>query len=100
MLGMKLVTHQTGPGGRTVHRLYVEEGADIKRELYLSFLVDRSTSRVSIIASVAGGMDIEEVAASTPEKIATLSIDPATGFQPFHGRKIAAALGIKESGEV
>jgi succinyl-CoA synthetase beta subunit len=94
MLGHTLVTHQTGPEGKEVNRVYVEEGAAIARELYLSLLVDRETSRVSFIASTEGGMDIEEVAASTPEKIVTFSVDPATGIQPFHGRKVAFALGL------
>jgi succinyl-CoA synthetase beta subunit len=95
MLGMTLVTHQTGPEGKKVNRLYVEEGSSIARELYLSFLVDRETSRIAIIASTEGGMDIEEVAAKTPEKLLTLSIDPAAGFQPHHGRRIAFSLGLK-----
>jgi succinyl-CoA synthetase beta subunit len=95
MLGRTLVTKQTGPGGRQVRRVYIEEGCDIARELYLSFLVDRATSRITVIASTEGGMEIEEVAAKTPEKILTLAIDPATGFQPFHGRKVAFALGLK-----
>jgi succinyl-CoA synthetase beta subunit len=95
MLGMMLVTHQTGPEGKKVQRLYVEEGSSIARELYLSFLVDRGTSRIAIIASTEGGMDIEEVAAKTPEKLLTLSIDPAAGFQPHHGRRIAFSLGLK-----
>ncbi len=82
MLGMTLVTHQTGPKGRVVRRLYIEEGADIARELYLSLLIDRETSRVAVVASTEGGMDIEEVAHNTPEKIATLTIDPATGVSP------------------
>jgi succinyl-CoA synthetase beta subunit len=94
MLGMTLVTHQTGPKGRVVRRLYIEEGAAIARELYLSLLVDRETSRVSVVASTEGGMDIEEVAHSTPEKIITFSIDPATGVFPHHGRKLAKALGL------
>ncbi len=95
MLGKTLVTVQTGPAGRQVNRLYVEDGSAIERELYLSALVDRASSRVSFIASQAGGMNIEDVAHDTPEKIYTMSIDPATGFQPFHGRKIAFALGLK-----
>ncbi|MBL8882076.1 MAG: ADP-forming succinate--CoA ligase subunit beta [Hyphomicrobium sp.] len=95
MLGKTLVTVQTGPAGRQVNRLYVEDGSAIDRELYLSALVDRASSRVSFIASQAGGMNIEDVAHDTPEKIYTMSIDPATGFQPFHGRKIAFALGLK-----
>jgi len=95
MLGKTLVTHQTGPAGKQVGRVYIEEGAAIANEFYLSLLVDRETSRVSFIVSTEGGMDIEEVAASTPEKILTFSVDPATGVQPFHGRKAAFALGLK-----
>ena len=94
MLGNTLVTAQTGEAGRTVKRIYVEDGSTIAREFYLSALVDRETSRVSFIASTEGGMDIEQVAHDTPEKIMTMSIDPASGFQAFHGRKIAAALGL------
>ena len=94
MLGKTLVTHQTGPAGKQVNRIYLESGAAIARELYLSLLVDRETSRVSFIASTEGGMDIEEVAAETPEKILTFSVDPASGIQPFHGRKVAFALGL------
>jgi succinyl-CoA synthetase beta subunit len=96
MLGRTLVTKQTGADGRVVNRLYVEEGCEIARELYLSALVDRTTSRVAFIASEAGGMDIEEVAAATPEKIITVSIDPATGYQPYHGRLIAFAFGLRD----
>src|SRR5690606_16299510 len=88
-------THQTGPQGKAVHRVYIEEGADIARELYLSMLVDRSTGRVTVMASTEGGMDIEEVAAETPEKILTADIDPVTGLQPFHARRIAFGLGLK-----
>lgn len=95
MLGMTLVTHQTGPEGRIVGRVYIEEGSDIARELYLSALVDRATSRVSFIASTEGGMDIEEVAAETPEKILTISVDPAGGISGHHGRQIAFALGLE-----
>jgi len=95
MLGRVLVTHQTGPKGKQVNRLYIEEGAAIAKEFYLSLLVDRETSRVSVVASTEGGMDIEEVAHATPEKIATFSIDPATGVFPHHGRALAAALGLK-----
>ncbi|GMG83309.1 ADP-forming succinate--CoA ligase subunit beta [Paralimibaculum aggregatum] len=95
MLGKTLVTHQTGPAGKQVGRVYVEAGAGIARELYLSLLVDRETSRISFIASTEGGMDIEEVAAETPEKILTFSVDPATGVMPFHGRKVAKALGLE-----
>lgn len=95
MLGKTLVTVQTGPAGRVVNRLYVENGSAIARELYLSALVDRATSRIAFIVSQAGGMNIEEVAHDTPEKIVTVTIDPATGYEPFHGRKIAFALGLK-----
>jgi succinyl-CoA synthetase beta subunit len=95
MLGKTLVTAQTGPAGRVVKRLFIEDGTAIARELYLSALVDRATSRISFIASTEGGMDIEKVAHDTPEKIVTLSIDPASGYQPFHGRKIAAALQLE-----
>jgi len=95
MLGKTLVTVQTGPAGRVVNRLYVEDGSAIARELYLSALIDRDSSRVAFIASEAGGMNIEDVAHDTPEKIHTLTMDPATGYQPFHGRRIAFALGLK-----
>ncbi|HEU0060164.1 MAG TPA: ADP-forming succinate--CoA ligase subunit beta [Hyphomicrobiaceae bacterium] len=95
MLGKTLVTVQTGPAGRTVKRLLIEEGCEIARELYLSCLVDRAASRLAFIASTAGGMDIEKVAHETPEKIVRLSIDPASGYAPFHGRKVAAALKLK-----
>ena len=95
MLGRTLVTHQTGPAGRAVKRLYIEEGSDIERELYLSILVDRATSRIAFIASEAGGMNIEEVAAETPEKIVTVHVDPAAGYAPHVGRQIAFGLGLK-----
>ncbi|HEY7643434.1 MAG TPA: ADP-forming succinate--CoA ligase subunit beta, partial [Hyphomicrobiales bacterium] len=95
MLGNTLVTIQTGPAGRPVKRLYIEDGSSIKRELYLSALVDRANSRLSFICSTEGGMDIEEVAHNTPEKIITLDIDPASGYSPFHGRKVAFALGLE-----
>ena len=95
MLGMALITHQTGPDGREVGRIYVEDGSDIARELYLSALVDRATSRISFIASTEGGMDIEEVAAQTPEKILTIDVDPASGISGHHGRQIAFALGLE-----
>ncbi len=95
MLGMTLVTHQTGPQGRVVQRLYIEDGSAIARELYLSALVDRATSRVAFIASTEGGMDIEEVAHKTPEKIETFQVDPASGYSPFIGNRIAVALGLK-----
>ena len=94
MLGMTLVTHQTGPAGKEVKRLYIEEGCDIARELYLGLLIDRATSRVTVIASTEGGMDIEEVAQKTPEKIMTVAIDPAIGLQPFHARRLAFGLGL------
>ncbi len=94
MIGHTLVTKQTGPAGRPVHRVYVEAGCAIARELYLSLLVDRATGRVTIVASAEGGMDIEEVAAHQPEKILRVSIDPATGLSPFHGRRLAAGLGL------
>ena len=94
MLGMTLVTHQTGPKGKEVRRLYIEEGAQIARELYLSLLVDRETSRVAVVASTEGGMDIEEVAHATPEKIITFSIDPATGVYPHHALTLAKALNL------
>jgi succinyl-CoA synthetase beta subunit len=95
MLGQVLVTKQTGPAGKEVKRLYIEEGCDIARELYLGLLIDRATSRVTLMASTEGGMEIEEVAAAHPEKILKLAIDPATGFMPFHGRKIAFGLGLE-----
>ncbi|MFG1184144.1 ADP-forming succinate--CoA ligase subunit beta [Xanthobacter aminoxidans] len=94
MLGNTLVTLQTGADGKQVNRLYIEEGALIDKEFYLSMLVDRATSRVAFVVSTEGGMDIEEVAHSTPEKIHTFSVDPATGVQPLHGRKVAQALGL------
>jgi succinyl-CoA synthetase beta subunit len=95
MLGKVLVTKQTGEAGREVKRLYIEEGCDIKRELYLSLLVDRGSSRIVIMASTEGGMDIEEVAEKHPEKIVKIAIDPVTGFQDYHGRRIAFALGLQ-----
>ena len=94
MIGHVLVTKQTGPAGRTVHRVYVEAGCDIARELYLSLLVDRSSGCVTLVASNEGGMDIETVAASNPEKILRVSVDPATGISGFHGRRLAAGLGL------
>jgi len=95
LLGMTLVTHQTGPAGKEVKRVYIEEGCDIRRELYLGMLVDRATGRVTLMASTEGGMEIEEVAAKTPEKIIKVAIDPATGLQTFHARKIAFGLGLE-----
>jgi len=94
MLGHTLVTHQTGPDGRRVKRVYIEQGCDIRRELYISVLVDRTVSRVAIMASTEGGMDIEEVAAKTPEKIVRVDIDPVEGLQAYHTRRIAFALGL------
>ena len=95
MLGNTLVTIQTGDAGKQVNRLYVTDGVDIAQEYYLSMLVDRATGRVAIIASTEGGMDIEEVAHSTPEKITTITVDPAEGFQPHHGRAVAFGLKLK-----
>jgi succinyl-CoA synthetase beta subunit len=95
MLGMTLITHQTGPKGRVVRRLYIEEGAAIAKEYYLSLLVDRDTSRVAVVVSTEGGMDIEEVAHSTPERITTFTIDPATGVWPHHGLLLTESLGLK-----
>jgi len=95
MLGMTLVTHQTGPHGRVVKRLYIEDGSAIERELYLSALVDRETSHVAFIASTEGGMDIEAVAHETPEKIHTFQIEPAVGYSGYVGNNIAAALKPK-----
>ena len=95
LLGKVLVTPQTGPQGKEVKRIYVEEGCDIKRELYLGMLVDRGSSRITIMASTEGGMDIEEVAAKTPEKILMVAIDPAAGMQSYHARKVAFGLGLE-----
>jgi succinyl-CoA synthetase beta subunit len=95
MLGQVLVTKQTGPEGREVKRVYIEEGCDIKRELYLGMLVDRATGRVTLMASTEGGMEIEEVAAAHPEKILKVDIDPASGVQAFHARRIAFGLGLE-----
>ncbi|HEY1125479.1 MAG TPA: ADP-forming succinate--CoA ligase subunit beta [Sphingobium sp.] len=94
MLGNTLVTIQTGPAGKQVNRLYVTDGVDIDKEFYLALLVDRGTGRVALVVSTEGGMDIETVAHDTPEKIHTITIDPATGFMPHHGRRVAAALGL------
>ena len=95
MIGMTLVTHQTGPEGKDVSRVYVEDGCDIARELYLGILIDRATSRITIMASTEGGMEVEEVAAKTPEKILKVEIDPAAGMQAYHARKIAFGLGLE-----
>ncbi|MCW5691558.1 MAG: ADP-forming succinate--CoA ligase subunit beta [Pseudolabrys sp.] len=94
ILGSTLVTHQTGPKGKVVNRLYIEEGSAIDKEFYLSALVDRETSRVAFVVSTEGGMDIEAVAHDTPEKIVSFSVDPATGFMPHHARLAAQALGL------
>jgi succinyl-CoA synthetase beta subunit len=94
MLGKTLVTAQTGPAGKQVQRLYITEGVDIGQEFYLALLVDRASGRVAVVASMAGGVDIEAVAHDTPEKIETFKIDPATGLMPHHGRTVAAALGL------
>ena len=95
MIGHTLITKQTGPAGRRVSRVYVEAGCAIKRELYLSLLVDRETSRVTIIASTEGGMEIEHVAETTPERILRAAIDPASGVSAFHARKLAYGLGLE-----
>jgi succinyl-CoA synthetase beta subunit len=94
LLGSTLITHQTGPQGKLVRRLLIEEGSAIDREFYLSMLVDSAQSRVAVVASTEGGMEIEEVAAHTPEKIVSFTVDPATGVMPFHGRRVAQALGL------
>jgi len=94
MLGSTLVTHQTGPRGKVVNRLYIEEGAAIEKEFYLSAVVDRAVSRVAFVVSTQGGMDIEEVASSAADKIISFAVDPATGIMPYHGRRAAAALGL------
>ncbi|MGH7210104.1 MAG: ADP-forming succinate--CoA ligase subunit beta, partial [Acetobacteraceae bacterium] len=94
MIGHVLVTKQTGPAGRKVHRVYVEAGCDIARELYLSLLVDRATGRITVVASAEGGIEIEDVAARSPEKILRAAIDPAAGFSPFHARRLAFGLGL------
>jgi len=105
MLGKTLVTVQTGPAGKQVQRLYITEGVDIAKEFYLALLVDRETGRVAVVASTEGGVEIEKVAHETPEKITTITIDPATGLMPHHGREVAAALGLagdlaKQAGRV
>jgi succinyl-CoA synthetase beta subunit len=105
MLGNTLVTIQTGPAGKQVNRLYVTDGVDIEKEFYLALLVDRGTGRIALVVSTEGGMDIETVAHDTPEKIHTITIDPATGFMPHHGRRVGTALGLtgdlaKQAGKV
>src|SRR5690606_37784756 len=97
LLGSTLVTHQTGPAGKEVGRVYIEEGAAIDKEFYLSLLVDRESSRVAFVISTEGGMNIEEVAHDTPEKILTFSVDPVANICPFHVRKAAKALGMSEA---
>jgi succinyl-CoA synthetase beta subunit len=105
MLGKTLVTVQTGPAGKQVQRLYITDGVDIAKEFYLALLVDRETGRVAVVASTEGGVEIEKVAHETPEKITTITVDPATGLMPHHGREVAAALGLsgdlsKQAGKV
>ena len=100
MLGNTLITKQTGPSGKEVGRLYIEEGVDIARELYLALLVDRGSSRVTIVASTEGGMEIEEVAEATPEKIISVDVDPATGLQGHHMRTIAFGLGLTDKAQM
>jgi succinyl-CoA synthetase beta subunit len=105
MLGKTLVTIQTGPQGKQVQRLYITDGVDIAKEFYLALLVDRESGRIAVVASTEGGMEIEKVAHDTPEKITTITIDPATGLMPHHGREVAAALGLtgdlsKQAGKV
>jgi succinyl-CoA synthetase beta subunit len=105
MLGKTLVTIQTGAAGKQVNRLYITDGVDIAKEFYLALLVDRESGRIAIVASTEGGMDIEAVAHETPDKIDTITIDPATGLMPHHGRAVAAALGLagdlaKQAGKV
>ena len=95
LIGTTLVTHQTGPAGRQVKRVYVEEGRDIARELYLGLLVDRDSGRVTLMGSTEGGMEIEQVAAAAPENILAVRIDPATGVQPFHARRLAYGLALE-----
>lgn len=95
ILGMQLVTHQTGPEGKRVEKVLIEPATSIAKELYLSVLIDRTTSMVTFLASTEGGMDIEEVSVKTPEKISSVSIDPVLGFEPFHARKLAKSLGLQ-----
>ncbi len=95
MLGRTLVTHQTGPAGKQVNRIYIEDGSDIASEFYLALLVDRGSSRISFVASTEGGVNIEDVARDTPDKILDFSVDPATGYQAFHGRRVAFELGLE-----
>ena len=97
MFGQVLVTHQTGPAGKEVRRVYIEDGCDIARELYVGAVIDRTSGRVAFMASREGGVEIEQVAAETPEKIITMAIDPASGFQAFHARKLAFGLGLDKT---
>ncbi len=99
IIGMTLVTHQTGPEGKLVQKVYIEEGADIKDELYLGVVLDRAKEMPVIMASTEGGMEIEKIAHETPEKIIKIAIDPAIGFQPFHGRELVFGLGITDPEE-
>jgi succinyl-CoA synthetase beta subunit len=99
ILGMQLVTHQTGPEGKLVQKLYIEDGADIQAELYLSVVLDRKLEMPLIMASTEGGMNIEDVAEKTPEKIVTIPVDPSVGFQGFHGRQLAFGLGLTDKTE-
>ncbi len=99
LLGKKLVTHQTGPAGKVVHRLYVEAGTDIKHEIYLGFVLDRAEERVAVVASAEGGMEIEEIAREKPESIIRVSVEPAVGMQPYQARQIAFSLGL-EKGQI
>jgi len=94
LLGSTLVTHQTGPHGKVVHRLYIEEGSAIEREFYLSALVDRGSGRAAFVVSTEGGMDIEEVARTKPDRILTFAVDPATGLMSHHARRVSRVLGI------
>src|ERR1700760_1540758 len=94
MLGSTLVTEQTGPHGKQVNRLYIEDGSDIDKEFYLSILVDRESSEVSFVVSTEGGVNIEDVAHNTPEQLVSFSVDPATGIMAHHGRTVAKALGL------
>src|SRR5579872_2676497 len=98
ILGMQLITHQTGPEGKKVRRLLVEQGVEIKKELYLAVVLDRAQGRVTVIASTEGGMDIEEVAHKTPERIFRQTLDPAVGFRPWQAREICFALGLHTYG--
>ncbi len=95
MLGKKLVTHQTGPSGKLVSRIYIEEASDIDKEIYLSFVMDRASERIVVVASAAGGMDIEEIAASQPDSIIKISVDPAVGMQAFQARELIFGLGVE-----